>query len=234
MRNVCMSICVCVIMLTASNASALLVQDFQATDTPSLGNILNDPALDQVTDTGDSLIRIPDKSRYVNFTLMLEDAGFAKTNTFGIYNIDNPNIKLQVFSGKDHKDKNVKVNFDTNKNKAWIKRGKKVDMGTNFGFYIDSSKEKEHGGGVFYSDSSLNINEDFGIDHVLLFGTSNSSRYTDIVIAFEDLRVNSPTYDRDYNDMVVGVSGCDINIVPEPATIAMLSTGMLLLIRKNQ
>src|SRR5690606_29953879 len=65
--------------------------------------------------------------------------------------------------------------------------------------------------------------------HVLAFDVFGSPGLT--VLAFEDLRFDSPDVDWDYNDYVIGLNvfGPPVGEVPEPGTVALVGIGLMVL-----
>lgn len=58
------------------------------------------------------------------------------------------------------------------------------------------------------------------------FGVGNTANAGAVVLGFEDkTTADSPTSDWDYNDVVFSVEG--VSVVPEPATMVLLATGLL-------
>jgi hypothetical protein len=179
-------------------------------------------------------------------TLIIELASWASTNTFGIYDPTNSGTRVQIFGGGATSgsqallsilaDGSVIVNFlDTG-----------VDFaGNNFGYYVDSTAAPQPWtGGVWHSDSSLNVD---GMDHMYAYlgqgdtiqilpfspGVWDTDEY---VLAFEDLHsthwgnqntINDgfPEWsdiEPDFTDHVVLVESVDP--VPEPSIILLLGS----------
>ncbi|MFC1747496.1 PEP-CTERM sorting domain-containing protein [Pseudomonadota bacterium] len=167
-------------------------------------------------------------------TMIIELAGFAGSNEFGVYNRQAPHERVELFAGADSAgdqahlsikaDGSVHVNFsDTG-----------VDFGSNaFGFYLDSSASV--GGGIWYSDSSMNVD---GKDHMAAYqgddsevvevGGNAAGLWTDneFVLAFEDLNCNTGC-DGDMTDFMVMVES--VNPVSTPGSLALLGLGLGLL-----
>lgn len=167
-------------------------------------------------------------------TIVIELAGFANINKFGLYDNANPGSMVQIFSGASNPgdqavvsikaDGSVYVNFaDTG-----------VDFAGNcFGYYLDSSAGT--GGGLFKSNPGLNAD---GLDHMIAYqgmnvdtiqlpglasGLWNNNEYA---LFWEDL---NGLGDQDFDDFVVMVE----SVTPCPdsgSSIAFLGACMLGLI----
>jgi len=151
-----------------------------------------------------------------NATLLAESAALESGNAFGIYS-ETTGEQLQVFSGSDRAISGTTVSFDVSTGLATNNEtGATARIGTTFGLFIDNGL-----GTVWYSDPEMNGGDDFaGLYDTI--GTSGEGLFgSNIVAAFED----TATGDRDYNDMVVGLT--DVTAVPEPGTLALLGMGIL-------
>ena len=159
-------------------------------------------------------------------TMIIEVAGNASTNTFGIYDPYNTSTRLQLYSGaaSDGSKAFLSVN-DTN-----LFTNEKTDISAQFstsifGYYLSTAS-----GLTFFSQAIKNLNGD---DNMVAFrgdgdtidlpgaapGVWGSSSY---ILAWEDLPLAGS--DKDYNDMVVYVES--VTAVPEPASLALLGLGL--------
>lgn len=142
--------------------------------------------------------------------LLIEIAGYAPLNAFGIYELGTPSNKQQVFAGSDT---GVSGPVTIAVPLSW----------SAFGFYLQNNTA----GYTWYSDPTLNAGG--GLDHFVAFqGTagatlSNGATFdaNDYIIAIEDLNLG----DQDYNDMVVLVQ--NVTRVPDGgATLALLGIAL--------
>jgi hypothetical protein len=134
-------------------------------------------------------------------SIILEEiAGYRNYNTFGWYDVSNPGGLNEIFSGPDNKD-SAPVSIN-------------FDTETEFGFYLGSRYS-----GAFYSEDNLNQ----GGQQVLVFQLQELQNT--YLLAWEDLNMAGVS-DADFQDMIVRVK---IN-VPEPATLGLLSVGMMSLV----
>ena len=187
---------------------------------------------DQLSDFMDSYWSISATGGSVA-TIVVELAGFRNTNGFGIYDAADPNSKVWLFGGAATvgsqslisimSDGSVWRNFsDTGINFS----------GNNFGYFLNSTAGGP-GGGVFYSDTSLNTD---GIDHMVAFqgkgidtiqianlapGLWTTNEYA---LAWEDLKGGG---DGDYQDFVVMVESVVPTAVPVPAAALLFGSGLL-------
>jgi len=167
-------------------------------------------------------------------TIIVELAGFANQNVFGIYDATDPSNSVSIFSGPMSTGSSAVINiagglggFDILVNGATAGNFQT----SSFGFFLTTPQNND-----FFSDSSLNAD---GADHMFAYqgldpavsflsssalaGESFSTLF--YLLAFEDLEF--PGSDGDYQDFVVGARF--IAPVPLPSAAALLAGAFLLL-----
>ena len=174
-------------------------------------------------------------------TILLEIAGFANQNRFGLYDAANPNNRIQIFSGPQGPGATAAITFTaaagggynvtvTIGTSSWSTSTPFV--GTAFGFYLRTPQNN-----TFFSDSALNSGQ---VDRMYAY-RGNGSQFisgpvttdgnpgndlfgaNDVILAYEDL-VHG---DNDYQDFVVLVRGVQPSVVPLPAAAWLLGSGLL-------
>lgn len=160
-------------------------------------------------------------------TLIIEQAGFANTNSFGIYDVSNPANYVELMDGPSGAGAQTLVNIMADGQV----RVNLTDTGTFFagnlfGFYLDVPDQ----GARWHSETGLNVD---GIDHMATFAGNDSDvlqlpgfspglwQSTEYIFAFEDLLNGG---DSDYDDFVVMVAS--IVPVPEPGSLALLALAL--------
>jgi hypothetical protein len=157
-------------------------------------------------------------------TMIIEVAGNASSNVFGIYDLADPSKKVTLFGGAatggDQAAVSIKANGAVYIN--FVNTGVTFS-GSTFGYFLQGP------GGTFYSDNALNPG---GADHLVSYagkgdlvtlpglfpGTWTSNEY---VLGWEDLAAG----DNDFDDMVVMVES--VQPVPEPTTMGLMGLGLL-------
>jgi len=160
-------------------------------------------------------------------TMIIEVAGFAPNNVFGVYSGDK---YVTLFEGADEAGKQVTLSIAADGSVYVNHQDTGVDFAsTSFGYFLDSSYYGS--GGLWHSDTSLN---DDGEDHMYAYqGTGDivqidpwdAGEWTpqEYILAFEDLC--GECADWDFRDMVVMVES--VQPVPEPATFLLFGAGLI-------
>lgn len=174
-------------------------------------------------------------------TVIIEVAGNANSNSFGIYDDTNGHT-VQLFGGPADQADQALVSISQNGQVIVVYMQRDNTTGNMtassfwasgagyfsqsiFGYYVGTNDAN------FYSDPARNPD---GADQMVAFkgdgdtirlpgnnpGVWGSSSY---ILAWEDLRYNQS--DKDFNDFVVYVES--VTGVPEPGTLALLATGLL-------
>lgn len=158
--------------------------------------------------------------------IVMELAGYAGVNSFGVYDIFAPNTRVELFAGSAGR--GATAQFDIGADGRVYRN--EVDTGATFtsnlfGFYLNTPV------GLWFSQSDLNAD---AADHLVAYQGVGDSINTPrgvrtwgsdmFLLGWEDL--SARTWDQDYNDFVVFVSGVDGVSVPEPATLGLLGLGL--------
>lgn len=169
--------------------------------------------------------------------IVMELAGNANGNTFGIFDRSNPSNTLQLFTGPATDGWTATLYNDGNgtftasqvnpSHQQTNVASKTFGAGNTFGYYLETPN-----GTFLFSAPSLNG----GNPQMVAFAGSGSTSLTfaghtgrfdpgESLLAWEDTPLSSS--DRDYNDFVVLVES--VHPVPEPAALGMFGLGVLLI-----
>jgi len=173
-------------------------------------------------------------------TVIIEIAGNANSNTFGIYDSTNGN-KAQLFGGPADQADQALVSISTTGQVTvvYLQRDSLGNLQTGslwssasgyfatniFGYYLDT------GAGTLYSDPLLNPDQADqmvafqGDGDMIKLPGNNAGIWgsSSDILAWEDLPYN--VSDKDFNDFVVYVES--VHSVPEPGALALLAAGLL-------
>ena len=167
-------------------------------------------------------------------------AGYAPHNKFGLYKLGDTNTKIELFGGVTSgitAGAKTMVNFLAN---GSVQVGSSIvqNFGSKYGFYLDRQGPDSL---TVYSQNNLNA---ASAQQMVAYTGNNQTRLniggTDtlfdknsVLLGFEDLKLNQS--DRDYNDLVVLVSGVqNSKDVPEPmALIGLAAVGAAGVLRRR-
>lgn len=165
--------------------------------------------------------------------IIIELAGNAQSNTFGVYDLGNPGNQLMVFDGSAGPSAQATLQLKETID-GWTVRvlGPHTSGWTSmavstsaFGFYLGTATQ-----GTFFSDTALNAD---GIDHMYAYAGTGAPflsgpfagdlfSVNDYILAWEDLAGGG---DRDYQDFVALVT--DVTPVPLPTALWLLASGLI-------
>lgn len=171
--------------------------------------------------------------------IVLELAGNRDTNSFGLYDLNDPSRRLSIFEGNDGVDSQATLQLRLMGNGTWRASVLEINNpgdSTNwqhlnnlassaFGFYLSTTTQ-----GTFFSQTARN---DDGVDHLYAYRGTQTPFLTgpladeiftlnDYLLAWEDLRNGG---DLDFQDFVVAVK--DIQPVPLPAALWLFASGLI-------
>jgi hypothetical protein len=196
---------------------------------PNAGDTSVNLNTDCATDGADSYWSIGGAGGSIS-SIIVELATFATTNKFGIFDIADPNKRVQIFDGSADSGDSAQISILATGEVEVNFVGSGVFFAGNvFGYYLDSSVQAN--GGLWHSDTSLNTD---GFDHmVAIQGTGTDTiqvptrapgewSVNEWVLAFEDLKLD--VSDKDFTDFVVIVES--VHPVPVPAALPMLGAAI--------
>jgi hypothetical protein len=172
-------------------------------------------------------------------SILIELAGNASSNSFGIYDLADPLRQLSVFEGNDAASSFATIRLAPLATGGWRVSVREVNNADDpigwssmtlatsaFGFYLGTASQ-----GTFYSQTGRNAD---GLDHLYAYrggdGTFMSGPLAgdtfgqqDFILAWEDLRAIGA--DRDYQDFVAVVQ--DVTPVPLPTAVWLFASGLI-------